>query len=71
MKASFVFTRYQGKIFVSARSIDEVNVQLIMEKMGGGGHLNMAGCQLDNVTIDEAIATLKKTINSMIETGDL
>ena len=71
VKASFVFTRYQGKIFVSARSIDEVNVQLIMEKMGGGGHLNMAGCQLDNVTIDEAIATLKKTINSMIETGDL
>ncbi len=71
VKASFVFTRYQGKIFVSARSIDEVNVQLIMEKMGGGGHLNMAGCQLDNVTIDEAIATLKKTINSMIEAGDL
>ena len=71
VKASFVFTRYQGKIFVSARSIDEVNVQLIMEKMGGGGHLNMAGCQLDNVTIDEAIATLKKTISDMIEAGDL
>jgi len=71
VKASFVFTRYQGKIFVSARSIDEVNVQLIMEKMGGGGHLNMAGCQLDNVTIDEAIETLKKTINNMIEAGDL
>ncbi len=71
VKASFVFTRYQGKVFVSARSIDEVNVQLIMEKMGGGGHLNIAGCQLDNVTIDEAIATLKKTISSMIEAGDL
>ena len=71
VKASFVFTRYQGKIFVSARSIDEVNVQLIMEKMGGGGHLNIAGCQLDNVTIDEAIATLKKTISDMIEAGDL
>ena len=71
VKASFVFTRYQGKVFVSARSIDEVNVQLIMEKMGGGGHLNMAGCQLDNVTIDEAIETLKKTINNMIEAGDL
>lgn len=71
VKASFVFTRYQGKVFVSARSIDEVNVQLIMEKMGGGGHLNIAGCQLDNVTIDEAIATLKKTISDMIEAGDL
>ena len=71
VRASFVFTRYQGKVFISARSIDEVNVQLIMEKMGGGGHLNVAGCQLDNVTIDEAIATLKKTISSMIEAGDL
>ena len=71
VKASFVFTRYQGKVFISARSIDEVNVQLIMEKMGGGGHMNIAGCQLDNVTIDEAIETLKKTINNMIEAGDL
>ena len=71
VKASFVFTRYQGKVFISARSIDEVNVQLIMEKMGGGGHLNIAGCQLDNVTIEEAIATLKATISNMIEAGDL
>ena len=71
VKASFVFTRYQGKVFISARSIDEVNVQLIMEKMGGGGHMNIAGCQLDNVTIEEAIATLKATISNMIEAGDL
>jgi c-di-AMP phosphodiesterase-like protein len=39
--------------------------------MGGGGHMNIAGCQLDNVTIEEAIATLKATISNMIEAGDL
>jgi c-di-AMP phosphodiesterase-like protein len=38
IKASFVFTDYNGKIYISARSIDEVNVQVIMEKLGGGGH---------------------------------
>ena len=37
IKASFVFTEYNGKIYISARSIDEVNVQLVMEKLGGGG----------------------------------
>ena len=47
IKASFVLTDYQGKIYVSARSIDEVNVQIIMERMGGGGHMNIAACQMD------------------------
>jgi c-di-AMP phosphodiesterase-like protein len=64
-------TRYHGIIYISARSIDEVNVQLIMEKMGGGGHLNIAGCQLENVTIEEAIDTLKATISKMTEAGEL
>ena len=67
VRASFVMTRYQGKIFVSARSIDEVNVQLIMERMGGGGHLNIAGCQLENMTIEQAIEMLKATISEMTE----
>ena len=71
VKASFVMTRYHGIIYISARSIDEVNVQLIMEKMGGGGHLNIAGCQLENVTIEEAIDTLKATISKMTEAGEL
>lgn len=43
IKASFVLTEYQGKIYISSRSIDEINVQLIMERVGGGGHLNVAG----------------------------
>ena len=71
VKASFVLTRYNNEIFISARYIDEVNVQLIMERMGGGGHLNVAGCQLENTTIEEAIATLKATISKMAEAGDI
>ena len=46
IKASFVLTEYNGKIYISARSIDEINVQRIMEDLGGGGHMNSAGAQL-------------------------
>ena len=71
VKASFVLTDYQSQIFISARSIDEVNVQLIMEKLGGGGHLSVAGSQLENTTIEEAIRRLKETIDDMMEKGEI
>lgn len=71
IKASFVCTEYQGLIYVSARSIDEVNVQVIMERLGGGGHMNVAGCQMEEVTVDEAIRSVKNTIDEMIEEGEL
>lgn len=71
VKASFVLTEYQNQVFISARSIDEVNVQIIMEKMGGGGHLGMAGCQLNGVSIPEGIGILKGTLDKMIAEGDL
>lgn len=71
IKASFILTRYNGIIYISARSIDEVNVQVIMERMGGGGHLNMAGAQIENGTIEEGIESIKRTLDTMIEEGDL
>ena len=71
MKASFVLTDYQGKIYVSARSIDEVNVQIIMERLGGGGHLNTAACQMEGIGITEAIGVLKSTIDSMLENHEI
>ena len=71
IKASFVLTEYNGKIFVSARSIDEVNVQIIMERLGGGGHLNSAGAQFEYVDMDRAVDTLKRTIDVMLEEGDI
>lgn len=71
VKASFVLTDYQGKIYISARSIDEVNVQLIMERMGGGGHMSTAACQMEGIGIIEAIGALKRTIDSMVESGEV
>ena len=71
VKASFVFTEYEEKIFISARSIDEVNVQIIMERLGGGGHINIAGAQLEGVTIDEAIEKLKRVLEKMTEKGEI
>ena len=71
IKASFVMTEYEGKIFLSARSIDEVNVQIIAEKLGGGGHINSAGAQFDHTNMEEAINALKETIDKMIEEGDI
>lgn len=71
VKASFVLTDYQGKIYFSARSIDEINVQVIMERMGGGGHLNIAGCQMENTPVEEAIGILKRTLDRMIEEGEI
>ncbi len=71
VKASFVLTEFLGKIFFSARSIDEVNVQVIMERMGGGGHLNMAGCQMENTTLSGGIQALKETLDKMIEEGEI
>ncbi|MBR3211485.1 MAG: DHH family phosphoesterase, partial [Firmicutes bacterium] len=71
VKASFVFTLYQGKVYISARSMDEVNVQLIMERMGGGGHLNVAGCQLENVSVEHAMDQLRTTISEMTDEGML
>ena len=71
VKASFVLTPFQSKIYISARSIDEVNVQIIMERMGGGGHLNVAACQMENATLAEAEGALKGTLDIMIEEGDL
>jgi c-di-AMP phosphodiesterase-like protein len=69
VKASFVLTEYNGKIFISARAIDEVNVQIIMERMGGGGHMNIAGAQLSGVTVDEAREQLKEVLKQMTEEG--
>ncbi len=71
VKASFVFTPYNDKIYISARSIDEVNVQLIMERLGGGGHLSIAGAQLTNCSIDEAKERVKDTILQMTQEGAL
>ena len=71
VKASFVLTKYKGKIYISARSIDEVNVQVMMERIGGGGHINMAGAQLKDTSVNEAKDIIRKQIDKMIEEGEI
>ena len=71
MKASVVLTDYNGTIYFSARSIDEVNVQVMMEKLGGGGHRTIAGAQMQGVTVEEAKEQLKDVIRQMMEEGEV
>ncbi len=71
IKASFVLTEYQNKIYISSRSIDEINVQQIMERLGGGGHSNIAGAQLADCSIEEAKYRIRQIIDEMIEKGDI
>ena len=71
VKASFVLTDYRNTIYISARSIDEINVQIVMERLGGGGHLNIAGAQLEHYSITEAKDVLKQTLQKMLDEGDI
>jgi c-di-AMP phosphodiesterase-like protein len=70
IKASFVLTEVSETIYISARSLDDINVQLIMEKLGGGGHLSVAGAQLKDNTTEGAIEILKETIDEYLEEGE-
>lgn len=71
IKASFVFTNYNNIIYVSARAIDEMNVQVVAERLGGGGHINVAGAQFRNISVKEAIDKVKKILDDMIDKGDI
>ena len=62
VKASFVLTQYNNEIYISARAIDEINVHVMMEKMGGGGHMNIAGAQV-KASPDEVERMLKDIID--------
>ena len=65
--AAFVLYRSEGGICLSARSLGDINVQLIAEKLGGGGHATVAGAQLAASDLDEAFELLKAAINDYIK----
>ena len=71
IKATFVLTEFDGRIYISARSIDELNVQVVMEKLGGGGHITSAGAQLHDCSLQEGGQVIRKTLLDMKEEGDL
>ena len=63
VEASFVLGEKNGTVFISARSLEKINVHVLMEKLGGGGHIDIAGAQLKNTSIEEAY----KKVNDIIE----
>ncbi|MCR5789839.1 MAG: DHH family phosphoesterase [Lachnospiraceae bacterium] len=71
VRASFVLSNYQNKTYISARSYEEVNVQLIMERLGGGGHMTVAGAQIEGVSIEEGKRQLMETLRAMEKEGEL
>lgn len=62
IEASFVLAKSDKRIIISGRSLDSVNVQVILEKLGGGGHITIAGAQLSDTTMEEADQRLKEAI---------
>ncbi len=69
--ASFVLGKKEdGVIFISGRSLGDINVQVILEKLGGGGHLTVAGAQLEGYTMEEAIRQVVKVIEEYFEEGE-
>lgn len=71
IQASFVLTAVREKVYISARSIDEINVQKIMEEFGGGGHLTVAGAQLVDVSLEEAKIVIRETLRILKGKGEI
>lgn len=70
IKASFVFVTIDDNICISGRSFGDVNVQVILEALNGGGHMTMAGARLSGVSLEEALTMLKKSIKQNLREGD-
>lgn len=71
VEASFVLTYNNNKVHISGRSLGNISAQLILERLGGGGHLTSAGTQLSSMTIDEGEKLLIDTIDKYLKDGDL
>ena len=66
VEASFVLARKDDRVFISARSLGNINVHVLMENLGGGGHRDMAGAQLDT-SLEKAYEMVKDTIQTYIK----
>jgi c-di-AMP phosphodiesterase-like protein len=70
IQASFVFVKIEDDIHISGRSLGDVNVQVILEALGGGGHMTMAGARLTEVSLNEAVNKLKDAISKYLREGE-
>jgi cyclic-di-AMP phosphodiesterase len=67
LAAAFVLSAANNEIIISGRSLGDINVQMILEKLGGGGHLTVAGAQLQNISVEDAKEKLKDAIVDYVE----
>jgi c-di-AMP phosphodiesterase-like protein len=70
IEASFVLAEVQNDIIISGRSLGDINVQLILESIGGGGHMTIAGAKIQNISIEEAKEMLNNSINNYLKESD-
>ena len=68
--ASFVLANIGNDVTISGRSTGDINVQVVLEALGGGGHMNIAGAKVYDSTIDEVIVQLKEAIKKYIRIGE-
>lgn len=71
VRASFVLSKIDNVVYISARSIDDVNVQIIMENFGGGGHGTVAGAQIEDITIEEGKERIREVLRKMRDDGEV
>ena len=70
VEASFVLGSKDGKVFISARSLGNINVHVLMEKLGGGGHIDIAGAQLKDVSLEDGYNMIQDIINEYLKEED-
>lgn len=68
--ASFVFVKIEESIYISGRSLEDINVQVILESLGGGGHMTMAGAKLAKTTMNDAVNMLKEAVDKYLREGE-
>lgn len=70
ISACFVLANIDGDIYISGRSVGDINVQVVLEALGGGGHMNIAGAKLDNTTKEDVIIILKEAMSKYLRVGE-
>ena len=70
ISVSFVLGEINNDIYISGRSVGDINVQVVLEALGGGGHMNIAGGKISNKTIEEVICELKQAMKNYLRIGE-
>jgi c-di-AMP phosphodiesterase-like protein len=70
IQASFVLVKIKNEILISGRSFGDINVQLILEVLGGGGHITMAGAKIKSSSIEDVLIDLNKAVDKYLRDGE-